>query len=494
MENTLVLDYGTTSLKCTLFGNEFIVLAESSYDFHYVYPQESRIEYKARDYICAAIKTIKEVTAKSGVNNVSAISVTGQAETMILLGQDGQPLRPAIVWLDSRASEEAGQMESALGNYAMYEKTGLPSFDSILPVCKLLWLQKREPEILKSLRKVLMLKDYVTYALSGEIASEYSVSSCTGYLNIRKKCWDKELLSLASIAESTLPQLTEPNTCLGKLRGDLTAALGLAYAPDIYNGMLDQCASVVGCGNFGDGKICETTGTVLAVAAVTDSFKPDRMGLPVFCHGLPGKYVVMPNCYTAGILLKWFRDNFNNELAESLAEIGVDFFSYMDQVISEKWPPRRNLIMLPHFCGRQSPVFRREAVGVLYGLTLNTDRFDVAAAIMESVGFLLRENIEALEDRGIRTSTIISLGGGAGSPLWLQMKADITGKTVQTLDVKESTSLGCAYGAMISRNACNEEYIAGRTRIKSTYLRKGDAAYYDDKYRLYLDLHSRLGF
>lgn len=490
----LVLDYGTTAMKGVLYDGDYQPLSQASYPFTYTYPCPGGIEYPALGYVTAAKDVISRLLRDAGVRSVDALALTGQAETMICLDEDGAPVGNAFVWLDTRAGEEAEQLRLAIGEKAFYKKSGIPGFDPAMPLCKLPWLRVHEPENYGKIRRVLMLKDYLVSAMTGEFSAEPSVSSCTGYLNIAERRWDPELLAAAGIDPAFLPPLTEPCAFPGVLKPEFCDEVGLERGVPVCCGMIDQSASAVGCGNFGGDVLSETTGTVLAVAAILPAFRPETSTMPVFCHGLPGEYMALPNCSTAGMLLKWYRDSIQTDMNRALTAEGKSFFAAMDKVLTARGMGNPDLIAIPHFSGSQCPVTNPAARGVFWGLTLDTDRYDVAGALMESVAFLLRENLDSLRENGLDAETVISLGGGANSDWWLQAKADITGKRICTLQQGESTALGCAYGAAMAMGRIDKAEILRRRTIAKTFFPGPDRPRREEKYRHYLELNRRLGF
>jgi len=490
----LSLDYGTTCMKGILYDQDFRVLSQTSWNFTYEYPAPNCIEYNAKGYVTAALEGMKTLLKEADVHELSALALTGQAETLICLDKNGEPVGNAYVWLDSRAQEEAAELKEKIGTDAFYRKTGILGFDPVMPLCKLPWIRRYEPERYEKIAKAVMLKDYLVYALTGVLCAEPSVSSCTGYLNIAEVQWDKELLAAADIDPRILPPICEQNSFVGELKREICEELGLRGKVPVNCGMIDQSASAVGSGNFGGDVLSETTGTVLAVAAILKEFQPEGSTMPVFCHGLPGVYMALPNCSTAGVLLKWYRDSFHSELAADLKGQGKNFFGHVDDVLLSRGMQNNELLVLPHFCGSQCPVANPAAKGVFYGLTLDTDRYDVAGALMESVGFLLRENLDNLRDNGLDAETVISLGGGANSDWWLQRKADITGKRICTLADGESTALGAAYGAAIAMGRIDKAGILEKRRIVKTFDPGAERARMEEKYQRYLELNRRLGF
>lgn len=492
MDYIIVLDYGTTTLKATLFDLDFSPLVEASHEWEYIYPGEGKIELEPKKYIDAAFKVIKSITPKEGFQGKSvAISVTGQAETLITIDKDGVPFDNAWVWLDTRANQEGEYFKRFLDEKSFHDITGIPGYDTILPLLKLKFMRENEPERFRRTSKFLLLKDYVVYEFTGVVESDHTVACCSGYMDIKKKTWDDDLLKLAGIDKKKLPTLVSPSHIAGRIKDNVAYALSLPKDTIVLSGLLDQCASAIGCGNFDTGVVCETTGTALAIAATVDTI-PDAPALPILCHGIDGKYLALPNSSTAGALLEWLTDKIVPELRE---RTDGNVYKYIDSVLETRGV-RDGLVFLPHFCGYMSPVSNPDATGVIYGLTLDTDRIDIAGSIMEGVSFLIRENLELLEDSGFQSPMVLSLGGGAKSRYWLQLKADILGKEISVLLNSETTALGCAFGAAVSlgiKKNYNEfkKYIG----IKNTYYPRDEKRKaYNKKYTLYKSLNKCLGF
>lgn len=486
----LVLDYGTTTLKAVAYDEHFRWLHTCTREWRYSYPAPGCIEYPVEAYWAQTLSAVTELRECVGsFRNVRTISVTGQSETMILLDGKGEPLGDAIVWLDGRPVQECEETKAIFSETRLYALTGNPDFNVNMPLLKLQWLKRHEPERSKRISKVLLLKDYIIYKLSGRLLSEHTVNCCSGYFDINTRDWADELLDVCGLKRSKLPELASPRAKVGDVCPETALQLQLGEGVCVVNGLLDQCASAIGAGNLYSGMICETTGTVLAIAATLDEFHPEMMARPVlmFCHALEGKYLALPNCPTAGVLLSWFKNNF------LCAEEGG--FGRIDQEVLGRIDKESGLILLPHFGGRLSPVVNGNAKGVLYGLTLDCDKFDIARSVMESVAYLLRENLELLETIDVRSRDVISLGGAAKSPVWQQIKADVCDRNIISLKDGESTALGCALNAGMAVGLLKEKEIPSLIYPKATYLPNSNRRVaYDQKFVEYKRLNRCLGY
>lgn len=486
MGNILVFDYGTTALKAALYDESLRVLGVASREWVYTYPSAGFIEHSPEIYWEKTVDAANELFERfGGRDRLAAVSVTGQAETIIALDADGRALGNAIVWLDTRAQEEWARFSREYDRTQLYRATGNTGFDPVMPLLKLCWMQAHEPERYHAAHKFLLIKEYIIYRLTGRFAGEMSTQSCSGYFNIVSCDWERELTDFANIDIAKLPELHDSQFVVGGLCASARCAMGVGAGAMVVNGLLDQCASSLGAGVTDNTQITETTGTVLAISAVLDEFEGADADMLVLRHGLPGKFLALPNCYTAGVLLKWFRDNF--------METGATYED-IDREIAARGRAESGLILLPHFAGYLSPVNNANASGVIYGLTLDTTKSDVAHAIMEGVGFLLRENLELLERHGISSRRIISLGGGAKSPRWLKIKANICGRELVTLADDESTALGCAMNAAMALGMISLNDIPGLVSAAGVITADERAELYERKYSSYRELNARLGF
>lgn len=488
----LVLDYGTTALKAAAYDESFRCLGTSAREWTYIYPAPGCIEYPAEEYWNQTLSAFAELREKvGGFDGVRVMSVTGQSETMIPLDADGKPIGNAIVWLDSRPVEECEEAKKLFDPAVLYAQTGNCEFNLNMPLLKMMWMKNHEPERYARMAKMTLLKDFIVYKLSGRIITEHTVNCCSGYFDIVKRDWSDDLLKMAGISRDVLPELAGPRTVVGNVCARAAEEIGVPAEAQVVNGLLDQVASAIGAGNLESGIISETTGTVLAIAATLDKFEPERMSpVLMFCHAPENKFLALPNCPTAGVLLTWFRNTFLSK-----DEMDRGGFNLINEEVEKRIDKETDLILLPHFSGRLSPVVNGSAKGVLYGLTLDCDKFDIARSVMESVSYLLRENLELLDSIGVTGKEVISLGGATKSAIWEQIKADVCGRDMVLLEDGESTALGCALDAAVATGMLKEEDIPSIVRRRTVYHTNPDrVALYNDKYAAYQSLNNRLGY
>jgi xylulokinase len=493
----LIYDFGTTAVKTVLFDENIQILDVITTELSYDYPEDRYVEFDAETYWEIAVNTAKEIiTQNQCQDSLEIISIASQAETVIPVDSKGNCLRKAMVWLDTRAVKENDDLKNSIDVHSFYHITGLNDMDPIWPINKIKWLKNNEPQLYSDTAKFLLLKDYVLFKLTGEFVTDPSICSFSGYFDIGKKEWSQRLLDIAELDANKLPRLEESEEIIGTLRPEVQKMFGLERPIQVMNGMLDQSGSAIGAGNIEEGYLTETTGTVLALASTIRNLDSldlhDRV--PIVCHGVADKYLALTFCQTAGILLKWFRDNFCEIEIQEAARSNKDVYD----ILTEKARPdsiNKRLIILPHFGGATSPVVNPDASGVIFGLNLDTNKGDIVKGIMESVAFLLKENYTFLLNNGFHIDKVRSLGGGAKSPFWLQIKSDVLNREFETIESEESTSRGCAFLAGKQLGLYDDlGEICRKIKTKDCYRpdpRKVET--YEQKYRLYLDLYSSLG-
>lgn len=453
MKKLLGLDIGTTSLKAAVFAETGERLGLKSVDYTLQTDASTGfIELDAMDYVSMCTKVIDEFIAEFG--QIDAISLDTQGETMVLADRSGKPLYPAVNWLDNRATEEAEEIKTRFGNRKVYEVTGQPEISAGWPACKALWFRKNRPEIWKKTDKIFLLEDWILYHLTGKAVTEPTIQSSTIWYDVVHRCWWKEMLDFLEMSEERLPELKESAEPVGFYQGIPVIA-----------GALDQIAGTLGCGVFDSSRISEMTGTIMAICAVTDhlpDYRPDSI-IPCHMHAIKGKYCLILWSSTAGMALKWFRNNLSEQYT----------FRQLDE-LAEKVPAGcEGLTMLPYFCGSTMPKYNPDVRAVFAGLELGHTRAHMARAIMEAIAFTLKQDLDYIGAEHVKEIRIT--GGGASSPLWAGIKADVTGKVLHTVSESETACLGSALMAGVGiglwKDVC--EAAGEITSVKKEYRPSG---------------------
>ena len=490
MRLLLGLDIGTTAMKIALFDTNGSLLAVASQEYDLITPEVSWVEERPEVYWQAFTAGLETVKRRHPINRNDQISLamSAQGETLFFLDKEGKPLRNAIVWLDNRAEEEAKDLEKKFGNGICYEKTGQVSFEACWPASKILWIKNHEPQVFEKTDKFLLIEDYFIYRLTGLCATEPSLVCSSTYWDIINRCYWKEMLDYLGIQESQLAPVEESGTVIGKILPEVADELGLGQDVTVCTGALDQAAGAIGAGNIREGMFSETIGAALAVCAPVDHPVFDPAGkMPLFCFPIDGMYMI--HTFTnGGMTLRWFRDKFCEiEMAAEKKGIG-DAYDMISRQVASVPAGCDGLVMLPHLSGSLAPDVNSKARGVWFGFTLQHTQAYFMRSIMESLGYILRRNIEALKVMGIEVKEVRSLGGGSKSKVWNQIKADINQVTLETVKSVEAASLGAAIlaGKATGVFSSVEEAVDNMVEVKDRILpSETDLPAYEKGYRMY---------
>ena len=496
MSLLLSLDVGTTSVKAGLFRPDGLCLASALQEYRLLSNSADEAELEPQTYWQAACQTIRAALAQAGANpgEVVGLTVSSQGETTIVLDKNGQPLRNALVWLDNRASVQAEKLKTALG-YEVYERTGIPDVVPTWTACKVLWIKENEPQVFARAYKFLLVQDYLIYRMTGRFVTDGSISCTTLFYDIIGQCWWPKALAAVGIDEKQLASIQAPGSLAGSLTEAAAAELGLTTRTTVVCGGMDQSVGAIGAGNIGVGVISETTGAALAVQASIEDPMIDRScQTPVYVHSVPGKYLFVPVCPTAGMAFKWFKDQFGEAETVQAERDGVSAYDLLNRLAEAVPAGSDGLIMLPHLMGAFSPESNQAARGVFSGFTLHHTRGHFVRAIQEGVAFMLRSNLELIERSGVCISEVRTTGGGSRGHLWNQIKADVCNRPFVTL-VNEDTAL--VGDAILAGVACGvfssiEEGTRAMVALKERVLPGANVAVYERAYRRYCELDESL--
>lgn len=415
--NCLGIDFGTTSVKAVLFDERLCEIAEAHEDYT-LNTHGDIVELEPDKYWTFLKNAIGKVREKS---KIDCLAIDTQCETLILTDENGEPVRDAIVWLDNRATEEAKIIEEHFGRKKVYDITGQPEVTATWPACKLLWVKRNEPEVWKKTKKVFLLEDYMLYKLTGKFVTEKTLQSSSVYFDIHKGEWWQEMLDFIGIDKNCFPTLLDSGVYVGDYNGI-----------KVSTSAMDQVAGAIGAGVVEKGIISEMTGTTMAIYVPTDKIPEFKEDSFVPCHySFDGSYCLLSWSPTAGMALKWFKEAFLKDKS----------FKELDEMAVRVPVGSDGVTFLPYLCGSTMPKYNPEARGSFTGLTTEHTPAHFVRSIMESVSCVLKSNLDYL---GIPVEEIRIMGGGAKSPLWCEMKADITGKRLVTLKNKETACLGAA--------------------------------------------------
>ena len=429
------IDLGSTNIKAAIYDENFKLIDRQSRPVVYI-RENGFVEFDAYAYCRDLMGLLADMVAKNGVTALKQIAFTGQAESLVVVGADGKPLMNAISWMDERSVQECIQLAEQFSPAVCEAVTGQMAVLPTWPATKIAWLKQHRPEVYANATTYMLLKDYVVFYLTGKKLCDMSIATFSFYFDIYNKVYWQDMLEAIGISESQLPALAEPCTVAGGLLPAVAAELGLSTNTQVNLGTLDHFAGMIGTGNIQPGGITLSTGTVMAMATMCGEPTPKCCGNAMHYGFLPDTYVMLPVAESGGVSLEWFRRNC----------MQADY-NQMNAALAEREP--NELLFLPYLVGTNAPEFDAEANGVFWGLRQEHDAIDMAGAVMEGVSFVLRKNCEYIAKNGMKPTAIIATGGGAKSPVWCQLQADITGLPVQIPTEKEAACLGAAMIAAV---------------------------------------------
>lgn len=438
---TLGIDVGTGSTRAVVIDHNGDVVTSATADHvPFASRQTGWAEQDPVDWWQATTMAVREVLSKSSADEIKAVGLSGQMHGSVLLDRRDEVLRPAIIWCDQRTDLQCKSLRETIGAERLIELTCNPALTGFtLP--KLLWVREHEPEVWQQTATVLLPKDYVRLKLSSDRATDVADASGTLLFDVKARKWSTEMLSVSDIDEDLLPRVYESPEVTGSISKAGAAATGLRAGTPIVAGAGDQAAGAVGIGIFNPGTASATIGTSGVVFAATDKPLMDPKGrVHTFCHAIPGRWHVMGVTQAAGLSLRWFRDQFG-----AIGTDGGDAYDRLSKEASSVSAGSDGVIWTPYLMGERTPHLDPFAKAAIVGLTASHTRAHFVRAVMEGVAFSLRDAFEIFKEMKLQVSEIRLGGGGARSPLWRQIQADVYGQQVNTVEAEE----GAAYGAAL---------------------------------------------
>lgn len=451
MRYVLGIDLGTTALKAALFDENGKQKGACTQEYTLKTPQPTWVELDCNAYLSAFQGAISQTIESSDVDkdDIAALAISAQGETIFFLDENGKPLRDAIVWMDNRATEEAEELQNLLGGREIvHHTTGQVEMCATWPAAKILWVKKHQPEIFRQTKKFLLIEDLFIYWLTGQYVAEDSLLCSTMYFDINTRTYWPQMLDALGISESQLPEIRLSGTTVANISQSAAQLFGLSQRTMVCMGGLDQACGAIGVGNVRAGIFTESTGAALATVAITDKPMFDEAGeMPCFAGAIPHTYMIH-SFSTGGMVMRWFRDNFCDVEMSAAKSTGINAYTLIDKMVESVAPGADGLLMIPHLQGSGPPDTNSYAKGCLHGLTLGHTRSHMARAIMEGVAMVLLRMKEATEAMGVEINEIRSLSGGAQSAAWCQIKADASGCLVKTM--KNTESAACLGAAILA--------------------------------------------
>jgi xylulokinase len=437
------IDVGTGGTRAVLVDEKGTLLGSATHEHaQFASPQNGWAEQDPRDWWNACQQAVGKLLRETGVSKseIAAVGLAGQMHGAVLLDEKEEVLRPALIWCDQRTAEECRVLNETIGEQRLVELTSNPALPNFT-LTKLMWVRTHEPEIWKRFRSFLLPKDYVRLQLTGVKAIDVSDASGTLLLDVVHRRWSMEMVKATGLDERCLPEVFESPEIVGKITARAAQATGLAEGTPVVAGAGDQAGGAIGMGIVKAGCVSATIGTSGVVFAATDQpFLDPRGRLHTFCHAIPDRWHVMGVTQAAGLSLRWFRDNFG-----TAGKAAGDPYDSLSQEAAAIPAGADGVLWAPYLMGERTPHLDSDVRGALIGLAASHGRRHIIRAILEGVAFSLKDSLTIFAEIGVPVNDIRLGGGGARSPLWRQIQADVYAQPVSLLAAEE----GAAYGGAV---------------------------------------------
>lgn len=473
------IDLGTSSVKLLLMDDNGKVRNIVSREYPLFFPHPGWSEQRPQDWYKESIEGVKELLQGFDAKEVAGISFGGQMHGLVALDEKDEVIRPAILWNDGRTTKECDYLNQTIGKEKLSEYTANIAFTGFTAP-KILWMRENEPENFKRIKKIMLPKDYLAYKLTGTFCTDVSDASGMLLLDVGNRRWSDEMCEICHITKEMLPKVYESYECVGTVKPEIAEELGLTANVKVAAGAGDNAAAAVATGTVGDGKCNISLGTSGTIFVSSKKFGVDENNaLHAFCDA-NGAYHLMGCMLSAASCNKWW----NDEILQT-----KDYAKEQEQI---KKLGENHVYYLPYLMGERSPYNNPNARATFIGMTMDTTRADMTQAVLEGVAFALRDSFEVAKKLGHKIERTKICGGGAKSPLWKKMIANILNIKVDVLETEEGPSLG---GAMLAAVACgayeNVEQAATQiVKVVETIEPEPElAAKYEARYQQYRNIY-----
>lgn len=480
----LGIDLGTSGCKLLLVREDGEILNAVTKEYPLSFPQPGWSEQRAEDWWDAVVTGVPELLHGFDASQVVGIGTGGQMHGLVALDAADNVIRPAILWNDGRTNKEVDYLNGVIGKQKLSALTANIAFAGFTAP-KILWMRENEPENFQKIEKIMLPKDYLTYKLTGVHACDYSDASGMLLLDVEHKCWSQEMLDICGISARQMPKLFESYEVVGTLTKEAASLLGLPQSVKVVAGAGDNAAAAVGTGTVGAGGCNLSLGTSGTLFISSDRFGVDpNNALHAFAHA-DGGYHLMGCMLSAASCNKW--------LCEDILKTG-DFAAEQADITDEKLG-ENHVFFLPYLMGERSPINDTNARGTFTGMTMDTSRSDLVQAVLEGVAFAIRDSFEVAKQLGIDIPRSNICGGGAKSPLWRKIFANVLGIPLDMVKTEQGPGYGAAMLAMVGCGKFPTVQAAADALVEVASTTEPDAALrakYDARYQQFKLLYPAL--
>lgn len=434
------IDLGTSAVKLLLMDGSGKICNIVSKEYPLYFPKPGWSEQNPKDWYAQTMAGLKELIKDIDKSQVGGISFGGQMHGLVILDENDDVIRPALLWNDGRTKEECDYLNEVIGKETLSKYTANISFTGFTAP-KILWIKNKEPQNFAKIKKIMLPKDYIAYKLSGVHCTDVSDASGMLIFDVKNRCWSKEMIDICGIKEEQLAKVYESYEVVGNITDEIAKELEIPNTVKIVAGAGDNAAAAIGTGTVGDGKCNISLGTSGTIFISSKNFGVDsNNALHSFDHA-DGNYHLMGCMLSAASCNKWWSEEILN--TKDYAKEQEDITKLGDN----------NVYFLPYLMGERSPHNNPNARGTFIGMSMDTSRSDMTQAVLEGVAFALRDSLEVAKSLGINIERTKICGGGAKSPLWKKIISNVLNLKVDMIESEEGPALG---GAILAAVACNE--------------------------------------
>jgi xylulokinase len=480
----LGIDLGTSACKLLLVDESGRIWRTTSREYPIYFPQPGWSEQNPTDWWNAVVDGIREVTAGVDRQQIAGIGCSGQMHGLVALDAHDRVIRPAILWNDGRTAEQVTYLNETIGRNQLSRYTANIAFAGFTAP-KLLWMQAHEPSLFAQIDKIMLPKDYINYRLTGVHCCDYSDASGMLLLDVEHKCWSPEMLEICGVRREQMPQLFESYETVGTLLPEVASLLDLPECVRVCAGAGDNAAAAIGTGTVGEGNCNISLGTSGTIFISSETFSvPPNNALHAFAHA-DGGYHLMGCMLSAASCNKW--------LCEDILQT-TDYATEQSAIRPERLG-RNPVFFLPYLMGERSPINDTDARGAFLGMSMDTTRADLVQAVLEGVAFAVRDSFEIAQSLGSQITRSKLCGGGAQSPLWRMILANVLQIPLDTLQTEQGPGYGAAMLAMVTCGVHTDAREAASALVRTAETIEPDAALsarYDERYQQFRLLYPAL--
>jgi len=485
----LGLDIGTSGVKALLISVEGKIISSKTVSYPLATPHSGWAEQSPNDWWEATVKVIRETISHNPIDTtrIKGISLSGQMHSSVFLDEMMAVIRPAILWSDTRTSEQCKEIYAKAGGLdQLIQYVSNPALEGFTAP-KILWLKENEPENYKKVKHILLPKDYIRYKLTGELFTEVSDAAGTLLFDVIKKRWSTGLLEKLEINQDLLPPVLNSFDLAGSITKNIAEQTGLKFGTPVVAGGADNACGAVGSGIIQEGRVMVSIGSSGVVLAQTNNPQADQEGrIHLFNHACPNSWYMMGVMLSAGMSYEWLQKKLFNRSLD---------YTKLDQLAEEIEPGSEGLIFLPYLYGERTPHNDANARGVYFGISGKHDQRHFTRSVLEGVAFALKDSLELIKDKGVKIKEVRAIGGGAKSRVWQQILADILGEEINLLNVEEGPAFGAALiaGVGVGVYSSFAEAVNRIIKVEKTILpRIQNTQRYNQQYQLYKKLYYSL--